>query len=109
MSKHRSSRFTVIIDFLGIFGYVPYDGTPAKLAMVLPATDNTKPSCGQAQDGKTLYRHRWFVEYDPRNLPSAKASRIPSKTRALWTLSDLPGNSKFRRLTFHAPGAPRFR
>lgn len=95
--------FNVEIDFVGIFAIVPHtDGH--QVAIVVPASDKDDRDCGPTYDGKTLYRHRWFIDYDPHQVPGTTS--IPPQTRALWTISDCRG---FRRITFACPGAKKLK
>lgn len=96
--------FNVDIFFLGILGVMTDRGTPpGKVALLLPATDRevTKIDEG-APDKRPLYRHRWFVEFSPRQLAGGRQS-FPDVTAAHWTIS-APGS--FHRMTFDSDAPP---
>lgn len=97
--------FNVDIYFVGIFGVVTdvlptEENPPTKLAMLVPATDlGKKPKIDEgARDGQPLYRHRWFVEYSPRQVLGGSHA-IPEPTCARWIVSE---NNKFFRMTFES-------
>lgn len=98
-------RFDVVIEFLGIFAVVPNSSKAKKfkkLALVVPMTDAKDVKCkAVAQDGKTLYRHRWFVEFNASQLVGTPAD-VPTTALGYLPVSE-PGG--FRRLTFSAGGA----
>jgi hypothetical protein len=91
--------FHVRIEFFGIFGVVPDSAPPKKLMLLVPSTDCNESLCTPAPDAKPRYRHRWFINFDPRQVVDAPL--LPTKLRALWNLY---GHQKFRRITF----APTF-
>jgi hypothetical protein len=96
--------FNVDITFLGLFAVVPDNATPTKVALVVPPTDASDvKDTRKAQDDKPLYRHRWFIEFNPAQLPSAQD--VPRDMLAHWTISE---PKKFKRLTFITPGAAAF-
>ena len=115
--------FTANIYFRGILGVVPEPTTasavPKKLALLVPATDYEVPkdcdldlSCAPesfgldpmpeivkvAADFKPLRRHRWFVEFDARQLDPPASH--PASCLSHWIVSS-PGT--FHRMVFKTP------
>jgi hypothetical protein len=91
--------FDVNIYFLGLFGVVADPRAGQQVALVVPRTDHGRPKYkNPAQDGKPLYRHRWFIEFPPGQLTGTSVS-LPADTLALWTLSR---RNSFHRVTFES-------